>query len=163
MSDAVQTVLIQGGLVFLGVIVTALGSKAVAKLSAKAQLKGVEIEEDKVRAQAYTEARETYREMVSDLRKEISGVRLAQAEDRRSHQEQLTEQDDRHRKQIAELREERREQLTALNERLDDMEARDDASQKRIRELVTYARQLIRLLRDNEIVPPPAPPGMNVD
>lgn len=165
-----QTVLISGGLVLLGTIVTVLGSKAVAKLSARAQLKTAEIEEDKVRAQAYTEARETYREMVADLRKEIGGVRTAQTEDRESHRRELTAQDERHRKQIADLREERREHDALLNTRLDELETQRDRDRERIQALesrnqglVTYVRQLIRLLRDHEIVPPPAPTGFTFD
>lgn len=177
MGEGFWVALVGGGLTLGGVIATVWGSRFVAKVSAKSQAKTAEIEEDKVRAAAYTEARTTYREMVSDLRKEIAGVRAAQAEDRKSHQEQLADQEERHRTQISELREERRERDTLLNQRIDELEARDEASRKRIEALESqrdtdqrrinaldlYIRQLIRVLRDNQIVPPPAPPGMSFD
>jgi hypothetical protein len=162
-SEGAWVALGGGAISVIGIALTVWGSRFVAKVSAKAQLKSVELEETKVRAGAYAEARESYRELVADLRKEISGVRAAQEEDRARHRQELTEQDERQRKQIAELREERREQLTALNNRLDELEARDAASQERIRALGAYIRQLIGVLREHEIVPPPAPPGITFD
>lgn len=162
MSDAIQTVLtVFGGVV--GTLLTAWGAVKVAKLSSRAQLKTAEIEENKVRAGAYSEARESYRELVEDLRKEIAGVRSAQAEDRQRHREELEEIRETHRQEIADLRKERRENDARLNSRIDEMEARDNLSQRRIQALGAYIRQLIGVLREHEIVPPPAPPGITFD
>jgi tRNA uridine 5-carbamoylmethylation protein Kti12 len=161
-SDAIQTVLtVFGGVV--GTLLTAWGAVKVAKLSSRAQLKTVEIEQDKVRAGAYSEARESYRELVEDLRKEIAGVRSAQAEDRTRHRAELDEIRETHRQEIADLRKERRENDARLNSRIDEMEARDNLSQRRIQALGAYIRQLIGVLREHEIVPPPAPPGITFD
>jgi len=176
LSDAIQTVLTVVG-AFLGVLLTTWGAVKVAKLASKAQLKGVEAEQDKIRAGAYTEARGAYRELTTDLRDEIGGLRKAIAEDRAAHRAEIEELRETHRQQIADLREERRQHDARLNKRIDELEerdresqrrideleVRDDASQRQIVSLTAYIRQCISDMRRNNLTPPTAPPGVHFD
>lgn len=170
MSEGLQTVLVSGAVSIVVAVVSVYGVRFTARQSTKAKALETKLKEDEVRAAAYTEARESYRELVADLRQEISGVRKAQEEDRQKHRTELDELREAHRQQIADLRDERREQLTGLNDRLDQMEEQRGNDRRRIESLNRliealndYIRQLIRVLRNHEIVPPPAPPGMHFD
>jgi|GEM_PF-6605651 len=173
-SEGVRVALITGGLVFLGSVVAYFGVRFTVRSSRQAQAEARTLEDSKVaaavaaekatvEAQAYERAAKHLLTTIAELRTDVSNLRTAQAEDSQRHRREMAEQDDRHRKQIAELREERRDQIAGLNERLDDMEAQRSNDRRLIESLNSYIRQLLRLLRDREIVPPPAPRGMSFD
>lgn len=163
MSEGVQIALVSGGFVFFGTIASYFGVRFTARQSAKAKETEAEIEQKRIDAAAYERAEKSWERITAGLEKEVARINAALERDREVHRAELAEQDERHRQQIAELREERREQLTALNDRLDEMEAQRGRDRSMIEALNAYIRQLLRLLRDNQIVPPPAPPGMHFD
>jgi chromosome segregation ATPase len=180
-SEGVRVALTTGIFVICAAVIGWFGVRYTVRSSAKAldeaaalkkEAAAAAVAAEKATAEAgsYVRAREALSATIGDLRTDVADLRAALAEEGKRHREQLTEQDQRHRQQIAELREERREQLTALNERLDEMEAKRDNDRRLIQDLNKlieslndYIRQLIRVLRDHRIVPPPAPPGMHFD
>ena len=152
MSEGVQTVLVSGVVSLVVAVLGFYGIRFTARQSTQAKRSEIE-------AGAYTRAKDILEAAATRQDKEIARLGA-----------QAIEQEERHRRQIAELREERREHDGLLNSRLDEMESqrlsdkqRIEALENRNNALGSYIRALIRLLRDNEISPPPAPPGMIFD
>jgi flagellar motility protein MotE (MotC chaperone) len=176
-NDGVQLVLIPGAVSLAVAIVGYFGVRYTARASVKAKAEEVGLEKTKVQADAYTHARAALLDTTADLRKDVSDLRAALSAQAVEYRQQLTDQLGEHRQQLAELREERREYDALLHGRLDvleaqrssdgdrirALEAQRDADRGRIESLVAYARQLIQQLREHQIVPRPAPPGLNFD
>lgn len=174
MSEGVRIALIGGSFGGLGSVLIYFGVRFTARSSVQAQAEARKLEDSKataavaaeksrIESQAYERASKHLLITIAELRTDISNLRTATAEDSQRHRQEMAEQDDRHRKQIAELREERRDQIAGLNERLDEFEAQRSSDRRLIESLNAYIRQLLRLLRDRDIVPPAPPSGMHFD
>lgn len=169
MSDGLKLVLSLVAPALVAVI-GVYGVRYTARQTTKAKASELDLEKTKVQADAYTHARAALLDTTADLRKDVSDLRAAMSAQAVEHRQQVTDQAAEHRRQIAELREERREHDAMFNARMDDLESQHDEDRRRIQDLNkvieslnAYIRALIRMLRDRQIVPPPAPPGMTFD
>jgi septal ring factor EnvC (AmiA/AmiB activator) len=132
----------------LGAIVTALctylGVRLNARNAKQAQTKTSEIERTKIDAAAYDSAREIWDAVINDLREQVADQR----------------------KELSELRvsiSKYHNEIGKLRDRLEDLETKRAGDRRAIHTITTYALQLLRLLKDNGIAPPPAPDGLALE
>jgi uncharacterized protein HemX len=129
----------------LGVVAAAiigwLGVKHTQRQAAKAQQVTTEIERSKIDAAAYAEARKIWDSLIDDLREQVAIQRT----------------------EIADLRREHNSELRSLRERLGDLEQKRAGDRRALHLLTVYARELLRLLKENGIVSPAPPEGLDMD
>lgn len=136
--------ILSAGLGLITGLLTYLGMRLSQRQAVKAQEVTSEIERSKADSQAYTEARQTWDSLIRDLRNQVKDQRT----------------------DLAEMR----GKLTAQNKvagefhtRLEDMEQKRRGDRVAIHVLTEYARQLLWVLRENNIQPPPTPEGLDMD
>jgi chromosome segregation ATPase len=129
---------IGGWLGYLGVRFT---QRQAAEVAEDHDRREQEKEHNAAYAAAYGSARETWDEHVDSLREQVADLR---------------EEMQRLASEAATLRENARE----LRARVDELETGRDLDRTRIRELTTWARDVLRILAEHGIAYPPPPPGL---
>jgi len=133
-DPTIITALITAGGVVLAALFTLMGVRFTQRATRAAAERTAALERTKVDAQAYESARQTWDEHVDSLREQLADLREDAERQRRTAQE--------------------------LRARVDELEDGRERDRARIRELTSYARQLLRILADHEIPYPPPPPGL---
>lgn len=121
----------------LAAILTFWGVKISQKQAARAQQVTHEIEKSKVDAAAFGQAQLIWDSIIRDLRETTSDQR----------------------REISDLRRE----FEAQRARLEDLEKKRAGDRKAIHLLTEYVRDLLELIRDNDLTPPAPPPGLELE
>lgn len=118
-------------------IIGYFGVRLTQRQATKAQRATIELEQSKIDAQAYTEARMTWDALIKDLRNQVKDQKADLAEVRHT--------------------------ANGFRNRLEDLEQKRSGDRVAIHVLTQYARQLLWVLRENNIQPPPTPEGLDMD
>lgn len=137
MDPTVTVAVISGAGVVLAAIFTYAGVRFTQRQSRAAAQATAALERDKVDADAYEAARETWTETVAELRRQVAELREEAETIRRGGRE--------------------------LRTRVDELESTRAADRQKIRDLTDYARTLLRILSENEITYPEPPPALNMN
>jgi len=133
-DPTVTVALISASGVVFAAVLTLLGVRYTQRQTRAAARRTEALERTRVDAQAFENAKATWRENVADLRDRV---------------DELAVENDRQRATIRELR-----------DRVDELESGQDRDRKHIRDLTAYARALLRILGENGIAYPDPPPGL---
>lgn len=136
MSSTWVTILSASGGIIAAVI-GYFGIRLTQRQAVQAQQTTAEIETAKVDALAYTEARLTWDALIKDLRNQVKDQKADLAEVRHT--------------------------ADGFRNRLEDLEQKRSGDRVAIHVLTQYARQLLWVLRENNIQPPPTPEGLDMD
>uniref|UniRef100_UPI003F491EB7 hypothetical protein n=1 Tax=Pseudonocardia sp. CA-138482 TaxID=3240023 RepID=UPI003F491EB7 len=128
----------------LAAALTYLGVRLTQRQAVKAQAVAAEIEQVKVNAAAYAEARHVWDALIADLRTKVADQKHEISDLRRGLAAQRAD---------AEL----------LRKRLEDMEQKRAGDRYAIHVLAVYARQLLKVIKDANLVPPPPPEGLDLE
>lgn len=120
----------------LAAVLTFLGVKIQQRQSAKAHQATQEIEKSKVDAAAFGQAQVIWDSIIKDLRETTSDQR----------------------REISDLRRE----FEAQRARIEVLERKRSADARSIHLLTEYIRDLLELIRDNNLTPPEPPPGLEL-
>jgi predicted RNase H-like nuclease (RuvC/YqgF family) len=123
------------GVVLAGIF-TLLGVRFTQRQSRAAAAATAALDRDKVDANAYEAARETWTETVAELRRQVAELRDEAEAVRRGGRE--------------------------LRARVDELESTRAADRQTIREFRDYARALLAILVAHELPYPPPPPGLDL-
>jgi uncharacterized coiled-coil DUF342 family protein len=136
-DTTVAVALISGAGVVLAALFTYAGVRFTQRQSRAAAATTAALERDKVDADAYEAARETWAENAAELRRQVGELRDEATAVRRDGRE--------------------------LRGRVDELESTRAADRAKIRDLTDYARTLLRILSENEITYPEPPPALNTN
>ncbi len=142
-SGVLTTVLTTLGVVGTGWL-TYAGVRLTQRQTATAAKGTREIEQAKVDAAAYAEATKIWDELIKDLREQIA--------DQRSETSEL-------RKTVGNYHSD----IVALRARVDELEQRSVIDRRALARVITYARDLLGVLRAHNITPPKPPEGMDLE
>jgi hypothetical protein len=150
-----QTALLTAiGTVLVGLL-SYLGVRFTQRQVSKAAKRTAEIEQEKVDAAAYQEARAIWDDLIKDMREQIA--------DQRSQLTELRGETGDLRKRLAELEEKRTAETGELRRRLADVETKRAGDRRAIHQLTVYARSLLSVLKNHGITPPVPPEGLDLD
>jgi septal ring factor EnvC (AmiA/AmiB activator) len=138
------TLLASGIIGLLGALFGFLGTRYRSRHELKVQQHHAQVEHAKIDAEAYDQGRQIWESIVNDLREQVA--------DQRKDLIVLRQQVGRD-----------REEISALRNRMEDLELQHAADRRALRRLVEYARQLRQILKANGLDVPPAPDGLGVE
>lgn len=134
MDPTVVVAIISASGVVLAAVFTLLGVRYTQRQTRAAADRTAALERTRVDAQAFENAKATWRENVADLRERVD--------------------------ELAVENERQRETIRNLRVRVDELESGQDRDRKHIRDLTAYARELLRILGEHGIAYPAPPPGL---
>jgi septal ring factor EnvC (AmiA/AmiB activator) len=120
--------------VVLTAVFTLLGVRYTQRSTRAAARRTEALERTRVDAQAFENAKATWRENVADLRDRVD--------------------------ELAVENERQRDTIRGLRIRIEELETGQDRDRAHIRDLTAYARALLRILGENGIAYPDPPPGL---